>query len=173
MLLCPVSRRVNESICCVPLGFPDEIELDNLRSGVVPLEGMVHRPLFPHFWCREHFDKSTAACSFAEGDLTFPRRWLKSSLEDFIARFELERMPDPKYLEDLSNGVPKPRFVDTHLVLQVRDAAHRREILGEGTVFRDPFFYFLPLVCFIVFLVLSAYSRFLLFPIFRILHVFS
>jgi len=49
LLVRPVSRQVHESIYCVPLYYPDEVDSDSLDPGAVPSGDMVHRPLFPHF----------------------------------------------------------------------------------------------------------------------------
>lgn len=79
MLLRPVSRRAHESICRVPSGCSDEIDSDDSRSSATPTKDVVHRPLFPHFWSRDHFDKLIDSYSFEEEDLNPAGRRLKSS----------------------------------------------------------------------------------------------
>jgi len=112
--VCPMSRKAHKSICCVPLDYPDEVDSNGLNPGAVPPRDVVHGTLFPYFWTKDHFDKSVADYSFVEGDLTPSGRWLKSSLEDFVASFELERVSDPQH-----PGGPLKRvslFINTLLI---------------------------------------------------------
>jgi hypothetical protein len=90
-----VSRRAHESICRVPLDYPDEVDSDGPNPGAASSGDVVHRTLFPHFWTRDHFGKPSANYSFVEGYLTHFVQWLKSSLEDFVSGFELEQVLDP------------------------------------------------------------------------------
>jgi hypothetical protein len=97
LLVRPVSRRAHESICRIPLDFPDEFDSDGPNPGAAPSGDVVHRTLFPHFWTRDHFGKPSANYSFVEGYLTHSCQWLKSSLEDFVSGFELELVSDPQH----------------------------------------------------------------------------
>lgn len=97
LLLRPVSRRALESTCLVPSNCSDEMDLDDSRLVVVPTYGVAHRSLFHHFWSRDHYDNSAAYYSFTEEDLNPAGRRRKSDLEEFVANFELEWVPDPRY----------------------------------------------------------------------------
>ena len=114
-----MSRRAHESISRIPLDYPNEVDSDDPRLGVASSEGVVHRPLFPYFWTKDHFDKSVGDYSFAEGDLTLSGKRLKSSLEDFITSFKLELVSDPQHPEGPLKRAP--RIVGTVLILQARD----------------------------------------------------
>jgi len=66
---------------------------------------------------------------------------LKSSLEDFVADFELEWISDPQHPGGPLKKVP--HFIDTLLILKVWDVTRRREIFGEGHSYFPSCFYLL------------------------------